>query len=72
MRGCHPDEGGDSMTYSVSLAQRLDVHEGQGLVALKELEGGNLTCKRVSWGWLYGRFARDTPPRSSSAQHTEA
>ena len=31
-------------TYSMALAQWLDVHEGQRLVALEELEGGDLAC----------------------------
>lgn len=45
------------MTYGVSLAQRLDVHEGQGLVALEELEGGNFTWKRVR-GVLVFRYTQ--------------
>ena len=31
-------------TYSMTLAQRLDVHEGQRLLTLEELEGGDLAC----------------------------
>lgn len=30
-------------SYSVALAQGLDVQEGEGLVALKELEAGDFT-----------------------------
>lgn len=28
--------------YGVALAQRVDVHEGEGLVALEELDGGDI------------------------------
>lgn len=31
------------MSYGVSLAQRVDVHKGEGLVALEELDGGDVT-----------------------------
>lgn len=29
-------------TYGVTLGKRLDIHEGEGLVAFKELERGDL------------------------------
>lgn len=31
-------------TYGVALGQGLDVHEGEGLLGLVELEGGDLSC----------------------------
>lgn len=33
----------DRDTYGMALGERLDVHEGIGLVALEELEGGDLS-----------------------------
>lgn len=45
-------------TYGMTLAQRLDVHEGQGLVALEKLEGGDLSCETTGHTMLAGRAIR--------------
>jgi hypothetical protein len=46
--GCSGSGGGISgqagWTYSMALAQGLDVHKGQRLLALEELEGRDLAC----------------------------
>lgn len=58
-------------TYGVALAQRLNVQEGQCLVALKELEGGDFSCDYSRGLWLLAagvpRLTRGAPSRSSSS-----
>lgn len=39
-------------TNSVALAQWVDVEEREGLVALKQLHGGNLPCGSGQDQWL--------------------
>ena len=39
---------GEAKAYCVAAAQGLDVEEGQRLVALEELERGNVSCSTAS------------------------
>lgn len=39
-----PHGAGKETTHRVAAAQRLDVEEGEDLVALEELEGGDVAC----------------------------
>jgi hypothetical protein len=40
--------------YGVSAAERVDVEEGKGPLALEELERGNLSYSRCQRVWLNG------------------
>lgn len=42
--GVSQSRAGLCCTYGVALAQGLNVQEGQRLLALEELEGGDLAC----------------------------
>lgn len=44
MSGLGGIPGWAGWTYSMALAQRLDVHKGQRLLALEKLEGRDLAC----------------------------
>lgn len=39
----------------MSAAERLDVKEGEGLVALEELHGGDLAWRGISGSFIRGR-----------------
>jgi hypothetical protein len=43
---------GTQATHSVAAAERLDIEEGEDLLALEKLQGGNITC--IAIGILAG------------------
>lgn len=59
-------------TDSVALAQGVDVQEGEGLLALKELHGGDLACGGQSHGCISGGQYHSVPLMILQKMHEAA